>query len=154
MKLTTSKLRFVCAFPSVIKPLRGLTGLVAALWIFMGMDVMADNEPDWVLSSNQSSVPHTITIVGTPYEYVYSEIDGLTRPPWQVTWEVYSDTDLTSDGSYTLDSGYYVSMDDSMGWGYCMVSSRGIRLDGGRLDGGRLDGGRLDGGGGAPIHIL
>ena len=118
MKLTTSKLRFVCAFPSVIKPMRRLTGLVAALWIFMGMDVLADNEADWFLSSNQSSVPpsydsHTITIVGTSYDII-TVIDGLNRPPWQTMWEVYSDTDLTSDGSYTLDSGYYVSMDDLM----------------------------------------
>jgi hypothetical protein len=58
MKSTTTKLRLICAFSFMNMPLRRLTGLVAALSIFMGIDVVAD--PVLITEKVNDSAPYGI----------------------------------------------------------------------------------------------
>ena len=58
MKSTTTKLRLICEFPFMNMPLRRLTGLVAALSIFMGIDVVAD--PVLITEKVNDSAPYGI----------------------------------------------------------------------------------------------
>ena len=81
MKSTTTKLRLICEFPFMNMPLRRLTGLVAALSIFMGIDVVAD--PVLITEKVNDSAPYGI-LETTP--------DAWWADSGETNWNIYDYT--------------------------------------------------------------